>query len=52
MLAAATEGGTSLWRVQDDDLQVLACRMANRNLSATEWTRYFGTAVPYATTCR
>jgi hypothetical protein len=51
VLVAAAEGSTSLWSVQDDVLLSFACRLANRNLTDTEWARFFGPDVPYMATC-
>ena len=52
LLVAANDVGVSLWSVDDVELEALACRLANRNLSEVEWTRFLGPDVPFAATCR
>jgi WD40 repeat protein len=39
-----------LWNVNREQWQEQACRVANRNLSETEWQRYFSTQ-PFRPTC-
>ena len=39
------------WSVDADGLAASACGVANRNLSAPEWTQYVGTFDPYERTC-
>ena len=51
LLVGAGETGASMWTVQDAALQAYACQVANRNLTASEWTRYFGAGTDYARTC-
>ena len=43
MMASAGDDGTiMLWDINLDSWQTLACRRANRNLTQTEWQRFFG----------
>jgi hypothetical protein len=39
------------WRLDVADLVDAACREANRNLTAVEWTQYVGSFDPYERTC-
>lgn len=50
-VASANEnGGIILWNVNVKAWQALACRRANRNLSAAEWAQFFGDQ-PYQKPC-
>jgi len=40
-----------LWNVDPDSWRVQACRVANRNLSLSEWEQVFGPGVPYRCVC-
>jgi WD40 repeat protein len=40
-----------LWDVSLASWQQRACRIANRNLKASEWGQFIGTGVPYRQTC-
>lgn len=51
LASASADNTVRLW-----DLDVLswpshACRLANRNLSLSEWDRFVGAAAPYVRTC-
>jgi hypothetical protein len=41
---------TRLYPIRLEDLMVLACRMAGRNLTKPEWKPFFG-GQPYRKTC-
>jgi WD40 repeat protein len=52
-IAAAGEDRTvRLWSTAAGALVAEACRIANRNLSRSEWDRYLGPAIPYERACR
>jgi WD40 repeat protein len=52
MLASASEDRTvRLWDVAPSSWAARLCRLANRNLSLTEWQQYMGLNVPYRRTC-
>src|SRR5262249_1801037 len=52
LLASASDDETvRLWDVDPDSWAVRLCRIANRNLSRTEWQQYIGRDVPYRRTC-
>ncbi len=42
--------GVIIWDLNTGDWETIACRMANRNLTPTEWQRYIG-SLPYRATC-
>jgi hypothetical protein len=44
-------GGVVLYDVAPESWQHLACRIANRNLSWDEWSRFIGPDVPYRRLC-
>jgi hypothetical protein len=44
-------GKVSLWDADPKSWEARACRVANRNLSLTEWKRYMGETIPYHPTC-
>ena len=51
LLFTASEDGTArIWPLQPDRLVELACASIGRNLTASEWKRYFE-AEPYRATC-
>jgi WD40 repeat protein len=51
-IAAGGEDHTvRLWSTAAGASIAEACRIANRNLSRSEWARYLGTEVPYERTC-
>ncbi|HEX5839419.1 MAG TPA: hypothetical protein VFY26_16400 [Anaerolineales bacterium] len=40
-----------LWHLHVDDLKVLTCGLARRNLTENEWVQYVGVSLPYQSTC-
>lgn len=50
LATAGYDNAVILWDVSLASWQTLACRIANRNLTQAEWTRYVG-AAPYQPTC-
>jgi WD40 repeat protein len=51
LLSAGTDGAIWAWDVSVESWRARACRMANRDLSLTEWRQYVGNDVPYRRTC-
>ncbi|HEY2293774.1 MAG TPA: hypothetical protein VGM86_23975 [Thermoanaerobaculia bacterium] len=45
------QGTVFLWDAEPKSWASRACRVANRNLSLTEWHRYLGDDTPYRRTC-
>jgi WD40 repeat protein len=52
LASASSDGTVRLWDVDLDSWKARLCRLANRNLSLSEWQRYLGSNVPYRRTCR
>jgi WD40 repeat protein/serine/threonine protein kinase len=50
LASGSVDTSIMVWEVGLDLWQGRACQMANRNLTATEWERYFG-GIPYHETC-
>jgi WD40 repeat protein len=51
LASGETDGTVRLWDIDPRSWQVLACRIANRNLSKEEWKRYIGNTERPADTC-
>jgi hypothetical protein len=52
LLASASEDKTvRLWDMEVESLVAEACRIANRNLSQAEWSRFVGPEFDYVRTC-
>jgi WD40 repeat protein len=52
LLASASADKTvRLWDIEEESLVAEACRIANRNLSQDEWTRFVGPEFNYGRTC-
>jgi WD40 repeat protein len=52
LLASASADKTvRLWDIKVESLVTEACRIANRNLSQDEWSRFVGPEVDYVRTC-
>lgn len=51
LAAGAADGTVLLWHVDLPFWQTLACAIANRNLTRTEWEEYVGRDVPYVAVC-
>lgn len=49
-LISNTRQGVYIWQWSIEDVRELACRLAGRNLTPEEWTKYMGTA-EYEKTC-
>jgi WD40 repeat protein len=49
--AGGEDHTTRLWNTAPGALVAEACRIANRNLSRSEWNRYLGSDTPYERTC-
>ena len=49
-IAVADSSGTVIWRLDREYWSEQACRIANRNLTRTEWQRFFSDQ-PYQKTC-
>ena len=50
-LATLSENRLVIWDMDEASWRATACRMANRNLTHEEWSRFFGLAVAYRETC-
>jgi WD40 repeat protein len=50
LVTGSADGTARLWTLRPDELVGLACRIAGRNLTSTEWTTYFPGQV-YRKTC-
>jgi hypothetical protein len=50
-LATPTAQGTLLWDLNPAHWQAIACRLAGRNLTTAEWSRYLPSGEPYRATC-
>ena len=51
LASGAGDGTIMLWNVNPQSWQDRACRLANRNLTQSEWELFIGVDVPYACTC-
>jgi hypothetical protein len=52
MLASANRFGTVwIWDIDPNSWAARLCRVANRNLSISEWRHFIGATVPYRRTC-
>jgi WD40 repeat protein len=51
LLASATGNGVMLWDLDPNSWTARLCRLANRNLSLSEWSQFIGPNVPYHRTC-
>ncbi|MFQ5577342.1 MAG: WD40 repeat domain-containing protein, partial [Anaerolineae bacterium] len=51
LAAASDDGAIIVWDVTPETWQTWACRIANRNLSQTEWNQFISPDVPYRLTC-
>lgn len=51
LVTVDTDGRLVTWDLDERTWETVACRMANRNLTPTEWQRYLG-SVPYRATCQ
>jgi len=52
MLASGSKDNTiTLWDVSFDAWRNQACRVANRNLTQSEWDQFIGSDIPYERTC-
>jgi WD40 repeat protein len=52
LLASASADRTvRLWDIKVESLVTEACRIANRNLSQDEWSRFVGPEFDYVRTC-
>jgi WD40 repeat protein len=52
ILASGGDNGRIIfWDVSLESWKTRACRIANRNLSLTEWERFIGRDIPYRRTC-
>jgi WD40 repeat protein len=40
-----------VWDTDEKSWRTTACRLANRNLTHEEWSKFLGPAIPYAATC-
>lgn len=49
-IISTTDGKSVVWSVDPEHWEALACAIAGRNLSATEWQRYLS-GHPYRATC-
>ncbi len=47
----SSDNGIILWDLSFASWQARACRIANRNLTMNEWTRFVGSDIPYKRTC-
>jgi hypothetical protein len=45
-VAVSVPTGVAVWDLDPDHLATAACRMAGRNLTATEWSTYLGDIGP------
>jgi DNA-binding SARP family transcriptional activator/WD40 repeat protein/energy-coupling factor transporter ATP-binding protein EcfA2 len=50
-IAVISDESASIWSLAPDDLVRSACKVAGRNLTVDEWTRYLPPGEPYQTTC-
>jgi hypothetical protein len=50
-VAVSVPTGVAVWDLDPDHLATAACRMAGRNLTATEWSTYLGDIGPRRPTC-
>jgi WD40 repeat protein len=50
LISASYDGTVIVWDLDWDSWRERACRLANRNLTAEEWTQFFGSE-PYQATC-
>jgi hypothetical protein len=44
-------GGVLLWRMNPEEWQAAACRLANRTLTRSEWNEFVGSSVEYEPVC-
>jgi WD40 repeat protein len=51
LASASFDKTVRLWDTSVDSWLERACRVANRNLTLTEWTQIIGSAAPYEPTC-
>ena len=51
LLASANGITVRLWDIQVESLVSKACRIANRDLSKAEWSRFVGAEFDYERTC-
>jgi WD40 repeat protein len=51
LASASTDKTVRLWDVGVESLLSEACRVANRNLSKDEWSRFVGSGFTYVRTC-
>ena len=50
-VAVSTDHDVLVWTLRPEDLRDRACRIANRNLSLTEWQQYVGNIIPCQQIC-
>jgi len=50
-LAASGPHGIAKWDLAPSSLRTAACRVANRNLTRSEWLTYLGAGTPYRAMC-
>lgn len=51
VLASTDKTGVATWDLDTEQHAAAGCRLAGRNLSATEWATYLGDLGPYRSTC-
>jgi WD40 repeat protein len=51
LASAGFDGTVRLWNVEVKSLIDQACRIANRNMSRTEWNKVVGSEIPYIRIC-
>lgn len=44
-------GGVLLWKMNPEEWQAVACRLANRTLTRSEWNEFVGSSVEYEPVC-
>jgi WD40 repeat protein/serine/threonine protein kinase len=51
LASGSRDASIILWQIQLEDWPTRACRMANRNLTPSEWAEFIGPDIPYQNTC-